>query len=147
MKSLLNTRAKRNTALMMLLVWVFALTSGVANACLLQASGSYNHGFSMTHPSAIEAEPEISAGHAGAIANRDADSDASKASCLQVCDDRSQSLLKRQSGFDSTDPGLALLVAVAWTTTTSFASAPSRANLRPPALGLPIRVRFSRLAL
>ncbi|MEO5661134.1 MAG: hypothetical protein ABIQ90_15265 [Polaromonas sp.] len=148
LKPLFNTRAKRNTALVMLLVWLFALTSGVANACLLQASGSYNHGFSVAHPPAIEVMPESSAGHAGAIVNRDADSDAFKASCLKVCDDRSQSLLKQRSAFDSTDHVLAPLIAVAWTTTTSFVSAPRRANnLRSPAPGLPIRVRFSRLAL
>jgi len=35
MKLFFNIRAKRNAALMVLLVWVFALASGVANACLL----------------------------------------------------------------------------------------------------------------
>ena len=37
MKLFPNTRAKRNTAFMVLLVWLFALASGVANACLLEA--------------------------------------------------------------------------------------------------------------
>ncbi|NDP48357.1 MAG: hypothetical protein GZ085_08195 [Sulfuriferula multivorans] len=148
MKPFSNTRAKRNTAFVVLLVWLFALASGVANACLLEARGTHSHGSSVAYSSATEAAFGISAGHAGAIASHDAGSGASKALCLKVCDDRSQSLLKQQSGFDLTDPGRAPFVVLVWIAATPVVSAPSRVDdLQPPAPGPPIRVRFSRLAL
>ena len=148
MKPFSNTRTKRSTALVMLLVWLFALASGVANACLLEARGTHSHGAPVTQSSATEAASGISAGHAGVIASHDAGADASRAACLKVCDDDSQSLPKQQSSFDLTDPGLALFVAVAWTAAVLDLSAPSRTNdLGHRVPGLPIRTRFSRLAL
>jgi hypothetical protein len=148
MKPFSNTRAKRNTAFVVVLVWLFALASGVANACLLEARGTHSHGSPVAYSSATEAASGISAGHAGAIASHDAGSDTAKASCLKVCDDRSQSLLKQQSGFDLTDPGQAPFVVLVWTAATPVVSAPKQANIQQPhAPGLPIRTRFSRLAL
>ena len=37
MKFFAHTRIQRNTAFAMLLMWLFALASGVANACFLEA--------------------------------------------------------------------------------------------------------------
>ncbi|MEP6964245.1 MAG: hypothetical protein ABI845_02070, partial [Polaromonas sp.] len=67
MKLLFNRRAKRNTAFMVLLVWLFALASGVANACLLEARQTHSHIATLSqaaeHPSAIVP------GHTGAVAD------------------------------------------------------------------------------
>ena len=43
MKLFSNPRAKRSTVFMVLLTWLFALASGVANACLLQAQETHAH--------------------------------------------------------------------------------------------------------
>lgn len=141
MKPFSDARAKRNTAFVVLLVWLFVLASGVANACLLEAHGIHSHGSPVAHSSATEAASGISAGH-------NSGSGASKALRLKVCDDHSQSLLKQQSGFDLTDPGRAPFVVPVWIAVAPVVSAPSQMDdLQPPAPGLSIRVRFSRLAL
>ena len=148
MKPFFNSRTKRNTAFAVLLVWLFALASGVANACLLEARGTHSHGAPVTQSSAAEARPEISAGHAGVIASHDVGADASRAVCLKVCDDGSQSLPKQPSSFNVTDPGLALFVTVVWTAAVLDHPAPSRVNdLGHAVPTLPVRTRFSRLAL
>jgi hypothetical protein len=147
MKLFSNTRAKRSTAFVVLLVWLFALASGVANACLLEARGTHGHGATVSTFAAALATA-ISAGHVGAVADHNDDSDASKAPCLKVCDDGSQSLVKQQTTFDLTDPGLAFLVRGVWTAAGSAVAAPRRMDdLQPSTPGLPIRVRYSRLAL
>ena len=43
MRNFFNTRVSRTSAFAMLLVWVLALISGVANACLLEALGAVAH--------------------------------------------------------------------------------------------------------
>jgi len=146
MKLSSNTRAKRITAFVVLLVWLFALASGVANACLLGARGTHGHGTTVS-TSETPTASAISAGHVGAVASHDAGSGFPKAPCLKVCDDGSQSLVKQQATFDLTDPGLALLVAVVWTAAVPAVAAPRRMDDLQPTPGLPIRVRYSRLAL
>ena len=132
---------------MVLLVWLFALASGVANACLLEAHGTHSH-VATAGTSATAHAPAVLAGHAGAVAGRGNDSDTSKAPCLKVFDDGSHSLPKPHSGVDQTEPGLSPFVAVLWTAATPVVSAPRRMDdLQPPTPGLPFRVRYSRLAL
>jgi hypothetical protein len=123
-----------------LLVWLFGLTAGVVNACLLEAREGHHHG-------SPEAD-QMSIGAVGAIANHGHSSEASKAPCLKFCDDGSNSPVKQQSTLDSTDPGHAPFLVGAWPVVTSSASPLVReAALRPPPPGPPIRVRFSRLIL
>lgn len=149
MKLFSNTRTKRSTAWTMLLVWVFALVSGMANACLLEVRGSHAHAMAggVHHEVASSAH---SAGHASADAERDGDSHDSKAPCLKACDDGALSLLKQSVGPDLSDPGLAVVVAFAGPVAVAVpvVSVARRTNdLRPPISGLPIRIRYSRLAL
>lgn len=147
MKLSFSTRIKRHTALLVLLGWLFALVSGVANACLLQAR--------VTHAPAAPVElfetvqaPLVSPGHAGVVAGHDDDSQAAKAPCLKVCDDGAHSLPKRDLTAAQTDPGPAHLVAVLWTAATPVISPPSRmGDVQPVAPERPIRVRYPRLAL
>ena len=140
------TRTQRNTAFAVLLVWLFALASGVANACLLEARVTHGQAATAGASETAHAHAEL-AGHAGAVADRDGDREAFNAPCLKVCDDGSQSLLKQQSSVDLTDPGLALLVAVVWTA-IPVGSAPGRMDdMQPTTLELPIRIRYSRLTL
>jgi hypothetical protein len=153
MKPFFHTRAKRRTTLVVLLAWVFALASGVANACLPQLRMGHGYGHShdptAAHTLAAGDAHERVVGHARAAPNDDGHMAAAKASCLKVCDDGSRSLVKQPSGFGLTDPGLAPFVALAWSTATApVGVAPGRAgDLLPPTSGPPLRALFSRLAL
>ena len=143
-----NVRAKRSTALAMLLAWAFALVSGTANACLLEVRDAYHERFAVAHSAASDVGHESPTGNALTVASRHSGSDTTKAPCLKVCDDVSQSLLKVNSIFDPTYPGQAPFVTVPWTAAIPVISAPRRTNDPwPPPLGLPLRLRFSRLAL
>jgi hypothetical protein len=150
MKHFFNSRAKRNTAFVVLSVWLFALASGAVNACLIQAEEMHDHGSraAHTHSSAAEEGHAISAAHGDANPDHDFGLEASKSQCLKVCDDGSQSLPKQQVSFDLTHVDLTPLLAVAWTTATHVESARGLAVIRqPPDPSLSIRVRLSRFAL
>ena len=152
MPSLPNRRTRRNTACAMLFVWLFALASGVANACLLEPHGVHDHGSPLSHLSASGTTPGLAGDHAQGLAHDDGDSDPgagpAKESCLKACDDGSQSLLKHAYGFDFPDPGLTPFVAAAWAAEVQVAPASGRAHdFRLPERGPPLRVLFSRLAL
>jgi len=139
MKPLFYSRTKRNTALLVLWVWLFALAAGVANACLIQANEMHGHG------SLVE---QSSAARVGTISEYGFGLEASKSQCIKVCDDGSQSLPKKQGDLDLTYPVLALPPTVTWTNATGMASAPGLVAFQPHSLpGLPIRVLLSRLAL
>ncbi len=138
--------AKRSTAFVVLLVWMFALGSGVANACLLEApaphslatSASGEHGHA---PDALAAHPHDAAGHGDK-------SGSSKESCLKACDDGSHTLLKAYSALDHADPGPAPLVTTLWAAAVPVVLAFSLIDgLQIPVVGPPFRVRYSRLAL
>lgn len=147
MKLFSNTRAKRNTAFVALLAWLFALASGVVNACQLEARETHSD-VAVTRSQANAHVPTESAGHAFALASHDDDSDTSKAPCLKVCDDGSHSLTTQHSGIDQSEPGLAPVVAVLWSAATPVVSTRRRMEgPQPPAPGQPFRVRYSRLAL
>ena len=148
MKPFFSTRAKRSTAFVALALWLFAVASGIANACLLEARGPHSHDAAGTDATASDEPHERSEEHAAAHAGHDADSDESKAPCLKVCDDGTHALLNRLPGIDLTNPGQVPFVSVVWTATAPVVCAPSRGpELRPPDRGPPIRVRFSRLTL
>lgn len=126
MPSTSNTRFKRRTAWLVLMVWLFALSAGVANACLLERPGVPAH-------AAVQ--------HGGAA-------DTSAAPCLKVCDDGTRLLVKLPPGIDHPGPDTAPLVAVVWSLTVPVAMAPRAPRHRQSGLPeLPIRVRYSRLAL
>ena len=147
MNFLANTRIKRNTALAMLLVWLFALASGVANACFLETTGSHIRAPNELAETASHAPAELLA-HPGAPAGHHDDSDSTKESCLKVCDDGTNAVPKAYSGHDHTDPGPAPWVSTLWTGSAHVVSAPRRVDaLAIPVVGPPIRVRYSRLAL
>lgn len=144
-----NNRTKRGITFVMLLVWLFAVASGVANACVLETPGHHVHSSEEEHASEALVAPEIAIEHSEANAiPHHSDSDPSKAPCQRVCDDGVQTLLKHPSGIDLTDYGhasfvVAALCAPAQLTSTSVWVG----DLSLPAAGPSIRVRFSRLAL
>lgn len=143
MKPFSNHRTKRNTTFVALLVWLFALASGMANACLLEEPGQHLHTTANHSSDAAHVHPP--ADHAVAV---DDDRDASKDSCLKACDDGANAQVKLQTAVDAPDPGLAPFAAVVWDTATPFVSAPDWFDiLQAPIVGPPFRVRYSRLTL
>ena len=147
MKFFADPRTKRNTAFVVLLVWLFALASSVANACLLETHEPHSRAATQSAASANQAPAELQA-RMGTAASHHDDSDGSKESCLKVCDDGTHTLLKAYPGGDDIDPGPASLFATLWTGSPDVISAPRRMDdLAIPIVGPPLRVRYSRLAL
>jgi hypothetical protein len=148
MKFFSNTRAKRNTAFMVLLVWLFALTSGIANACLLQAPDTHAHIIAAAGDPVLADAPAIPPGHAGDSADYNDDSQSINAPCLKVCDDGSRSVPKHDLTVAQADPGPAPRVVILWTADAPVVAAlGNRDDLLPSMPRLPLRVRYSRLAL
>lgn len=144
----LNAGFRRKTAFLLLLAWLFALASGVANACLLEARTVHPH--AMAAPPVAGPVPSASAGlaYAGADHHDDGPLDSPKAPCLKVCDDSTRSLPKQHGTVDQVDPGAPLLVAVLWTGAAPVIHGPNRLDaLQPAPAGPPMRIRFARLAL
>lgn len=146
MKLVSNIHAKRNIAFMVLLVWLFALASGIANACLLEARQTHSHIAAAAPLESVHA-PVIFPGHAGAVADGVGESHF-KAPCLKVCDDGSRSFPKHDATVTQNDPGPPLLVWILWSTVAPVIPTLHQMDDEQPATPvLPIRVRFSRLAI
>ena len=145
MKFFSYTLFKRNTALLVLLVCLFAVASGALNACLLEVRGTHSHGAAAEAGEALA----ISPGHAGAVASHDDNAQAFKAPCLKVCDEGTSAFAKQDLTVSWADPGPAPLLAVLWTAAIPVVSAVLRRDdrLQPVAPELPLRVRYSRLVL
>ena len=142
-----DTRTKRNTAFVALLVWVFALASSVANACFLETDQPHSRATKKSAATTVEAPAGLHT-RLGTDAGHHDDSDGTKESCLKVCDDGTHTLPKAYVGVDHNDPGPAPLVATLWTESPNVVSAPSRLDEKAiPIVGPPLRVRYSRLAL
>lgn len=149
MKLFSNTCTKRNTAFVVLLVWLFALASGVVNACLLEARQTHSN---ISAAASFEAAQEhaIEPGHMSTVASHNAGSDTFKAPCLKVCDEGSRSFLpKLNATVAQIDLGAAPLVAVLWSAVAPIVATGLQKtdDLRPSTARPPIRVRYSRLAL
>ncbi len=142
-----NTRTKRRTAFTVLLVWLFAVTASWANDCVFQERNTHLHGSVDPQTPSAQA-PLVSPGHLGADADHPEITGAAKSSCLKFCGDSAQALVKLTPGVDLLDLPIAPPVALAWTTHQA-AAAPATARLELPAPSprLPLRTRFSRLAL
>lgn len=148
MTNLFNTRINRVSAFVMLLVWVFALISGVANACLLEAPGAATHAKTATQPAqpdkkhislAMQSQTEASSVHAD-------DAHTSKQPCVKVCDDSSRSL-PNKSPAGQIDPGLPVIVAALWSLVEPIRLQYKQPNGTQHATLLPLRVLYTRLVL
>lgn len=128
-------------------MWLFALASGVTNACLLETRETLDRDPTVGTSEAATASA-MAAVHVEAVAGHDDDPNPSKTHCLKVRDGASQTLVKQPPTFDLTHPGLPLFVRVVWTAAVREVAASRRMDgLLPSAPGLPIRIRYLRLAL
>lgn len=118
MPSLPNASTRRFTARAMLFVWLFALVSGIANACLLEPHGGDGHATPLSHLTPEDSVKGVTGPHAEEHTDADGASDTGPAnkSCLKACDEGSQSLLKHASSSDLIDPCLAPFVTTVWAT-------------------------------
>jgi hypothetical protein len=147
MRLLSNIRNKRRTIAAILVAWLFALASSWAYACLLEHRGVRADDTSAAASAGIRA-PIVSAGYVGAIADDDTAPVPVKDACLKVCDEVSQTVLQLPTSLDLTSAAMAPPVAFAWMAQWAAAMM-DRSTLARPAPGsvLPLRTRFSRLAL
>lgn len=150
MNQLPNPRSRRRTALAMLALWLFAMSAGWANACLMEQRGTHAHAASSNAAVAAH-EVVVLAGHIGAdSAHDEEDGSASPAgkACLKVCDDGTQVVVKLPSGFDPADVTMAPPVAtIRVSQTAAPATAPAQLEAASRGVGPPLRTRYSRLAL
>ena len=142
-----NTRTKRRTVYTMLLVWFFALGSGWANACLLQERETHWHGPSEDASLTAHAS-RVSPGHVGVDSDHAENAGPAKNACLKVCGDDTQTIVKLASGVDLANVAMAPPAVLAW---ADALDATEQANacieFPAPSPGVPLRTRFSRLAL
>lgn len=146
MNRFLSRRRMRHTAFIVLLAWLFAVASGVANACLLH---SPHHDLHISAAAASVADvPTYLAADAGDIAAHSDDVHTYSPPCQKVCDDTPQSLPTALSVVDQTNPGLSSPIALLWSATAPIAAGSRRTTKMQPAMPeLPIRLRYTRLAL
>ena len=132
---------------MVLLVWLFALASGMANACLVQERATGGHG-QAAHNSDTAGGTKALAGQGSATTEHGDAWQPSSAACLEVCDQVSQAPVQHQNLLDADDPGPAPLHMVAWAAQAPAADPMPRTPDTRRAIGLPpIRVKYVRLAL
>lgn len=146
--SLLATaRTRHRTASTMLVFWLFAVASGLANACLSQPGQTHLHGWAASLPLEVRASM-VSPGHLGADADHPENAGTAKGACLKFCGDGAQAIVKLTAGIDHLDLPMAPRWALAWTTRQAAAAPTSTwQELPAPSPGLPLRTRFARLAL
>ena len=145
MKLLSSSFAESNAASLVLLVWVFALVSGVANACLLETRGAHGH---LTAAGGFEEAAATGMSAGKAVADHHDDAHNSNASCLKACDDVAQSLPKQDLTAAQADPDPAPLVSILWTAATAAVLPFRRTDpVQPHVPERPIRIHYFRLAL
>ena len=147
MKSCFHASAKRGTAFMVLLVWLFAVASATANACGVGLPSSPGNEAHAPHAGSSNAPHASVAAQLGASSDHDCHTEVSKTACLKICEDASNSLLQQEPKSAGFDEDLAL-VAIGRVLASPPVSSPARTvHLRPPEGTLPVRIRFSRLTL
>jgi hypothetical protein len=123
----------RRTAWVALLAWVFALLSGVANACLIQPLAPVDRQVGHVHHHASEASG--------------LDQDGGRAGCLKFCADESSALAKNKASHADL-PGPLLLASIHWQLATTVAAVVQWHPVeRPATVGPPLFIRFLRLTI
>ena len=142
-----SSLTKRRTVYTLLLVWFFALGSGWANACLLQVRETHLHGPLADASSTVHAS-RVSPGHVGVDSDHAENSGSAKSACLKVCGDDSQTIVKLASSVDLASVAMAPPTVLAWAEPLATAEqANAWLEWATPPPGVPLRTRFSRLAL
>ena len=148
MNRFFNIRTKHATTVLVLIAWLFALASGIANACLSEEARRTHSPAAATdqvphpHPATTLSE------QANEVEGDAHQSPASKALCLDACDERTHYLPKQDSSLDPPDLAPLTVFAVVWIVSQPIASAVRvEPDNHADPFGIPIRLRYSRLTL
>lgn len=143
----------RHAVWLTLVAWLFALTAGVVNACMLTPQGGAGSdidaaSFPRTVVHAEQASPASEVAgfeHEGQLAPHGQGQDPGKGSCLKFCDDGSTALSNDRAS--APDPGVPPLAAIApWSPFVEKAGLGARLSLRQPgARGPSLVIRYLRL--
>jgi len=147
-------RQLRHTAWVTLLVWMFAMLSGVANACLTQPN-------TQGKLVSISAQADLVVGstavpvtrqverihHPGEDEDDGLGSHSAKEGCLKFCVDESSAVTK--SRVPQADvPGSIFLASVQWRSAAPVAAASAWSPVeRPASVGPPLFIRLLRLTI
>jgi hypothetical protein len=145
-----DTRSRCHTVSVMLAAWMFALTAGVINACVLNLPSAATPGSfvqsQVAHLSWAAADTEHDNG--GPLTHDEHKQNGANDSCLKFCDDESSALFKGNTS-STFDPGAALVATVQ----LPGAVVPiahvgtGRSPQQPTAQGPPLVIRLLRLTL
>ena len=144
-----HRRRLRQTAWVTLLAWVFALTTGVVNACVLSAPSAAIRGTAAESHATSSSHAVAGTEHhdQGLAAYHKHEQDNGNGSCQKFCDDESSALSKANPS--ALDAGAALVATVGWVvaivpiTNVGTTLSPQR----PSAQGPPLVIRLLRLTL
>jgi hypothetical protein len=146
-----HRRQLRRTAWATLVVWLFALTAGVVNACVLTPAGPPQHVVRQV-PHADIAVQDAQAGApivtgVGSRHDQGHGQDSGKVSCLKFCDDESSAIAKVK--LPLVDLALSLLTGIEpWNTIAASSRVGVRQSLEQlGSQGPPLVIRFLRLTL
>lgn len=148
MKPFLNSRTKHTTTALVLIAWLFALASGIANACSLEAArGTHSHAAGVEESPHSHAAPELPE-QAPDVSGNTNESPNTRALCLDACDDRTHAQVKQDASPDQPHLAPLTVIAIVWLPTQPMASTVrlQRDNHAEP-FDVPIRIRYSRLTL
>lgn len=152
MKSLFSHRSTRRTAAVMLFVWLLALATGMANACLLQqAPARHGHtmaGLAATRTGAMEAAGGLPASAQARADDHEAASHAT-AACQNFCAAESSGLLNPQGAKTTllADAPVLLARGVGLLVPTAEHAARRPNPSAPPGSAPPVAIRFLRLTI
>ena len=147
-------RQLRQTACLTLFAWMFALLSGVVNACLTQPDAQAGLG-------PIPLQADLLVGNAAGRVTRQvertdhlgADEDdrrghhSAEEGCLKFCDEESSAVAKRSAQLSDV-AGLVFLVSLHWLSAAPVAAAAEGTPVeRPASVGPPLFVRLLRLTI
>lgn len=148
MSRFLNGRTTHTTTVVLLIAWLFALASGIANACLLEgARGTHAHAAGVKESPHTHAATEPLE-QAPDIAGSTDESPTTRALCLDACDDRAHAQVKQDASPDQPQLAPLTVIAIVWLATQRMASRlrVQRDNHAAP-FDVPIRIRYARLTL
>jgi hypothetical protein len=149
-----DRRQLRRTAFATLVVWLFALTAGAVNACVLmpeRVAVQVSHADILAHEPGVDTlsgtDHESSHEHDQSVDQHGHGHDSGKGSCQKFCDDESSAIAKAR--LPVVDLGATLFTVVQpWSTIVVVGGAGFRQSLdRPRSHGPPLVIRFLRLTL
>lgn len=141
-----NNRPKRFTVLTVLMVWMFALGIGWANACLAHERGAEPYVATESDFSTVGALASID--QISGESDQASDATRGTGSPLEDCNDGSASIVKSPSGVDPIFVAVLPSKASEWLLKLTIATAVDfLPTVSAPSPHVPLRTRFSRLVL